>query len=67
MDAEGTVLIKEQFTSITCRNKWLCREWANGEKVFLMEDFSLKASLVFGVKADPCSAELVEELLRTDS
>lgn len=38
-----------------------------GKTVFLMEDFSLKASLVFGVKADPCSAELVEELLRTDS
>lgn len=31
MDVEGTVLIKEQFTSITHRNKWLRREWGNGE------------------------------------
>lgn len=64
MDAEGTVLIKEQFTSITCRNKWLCREWANGENSLSDGGLQSKSqSLVFGVKADPCSVELVEELL----
>lgn len=44
-----------------------------GRTVFLMENVSQKASLVFRVKADPCIGELVEELqlveepLHTDS
>lgn len=68
MDVEGKVLIKEQFISTTWRNKWLHREWSNGENSLFDGDLQSKSqSLVFRVKADACITELVEKPLCTDS
>lgn len=66
MDGEGTVLIKEQFTSITCRNKWLLIERGNENSFFGGELQSKSQSPLLGLKAVPHVVEPVEEPLRND-